>query len=240
MGSNPTLSAICLSKNSKNGMGVTMINIVLADDHELVRAGIRNLLAAQPGMKVVGEASSGEDALAVVRETQPDVVLMDLRMPGIGGIGATEKLVRSHPEVKVIVLTVVDQNSIPNRLFKAGAKGYLTKGCPPEELVKAIAMVDSGKNYISSELAQRLAMLDSLGGNDDKRLEDLSPREFQVMIMVTQGKEIQEISDTLNLSPKTVSTYRYRVFDKLGVKNDVELTRYAISHGVFGDELSNV
>lgn len=216
-----------------------MIDIVLADDHELVRSGIRQLIETQVGMRVTGEAGKGEEVIALVRSNQPDIVLMDLSMPGMGGIEATSKLARSFPDVKVIALTALEQEPIPSRVFKAGAKGYLSKGCPLEELVRAITEVAAGKRYVSAELAQKMVFSHS-GGDEDQCLEALSPRELQVMMMVTQGKEIQEISDALCLSPKTVSTYRYRVFGKLGVKNDVELTRYVISHGVLADGLGNV
>ncbi len=208
-----------------------MINVLLADDHELVRTGIKRLLNDVRGVKVVGEASSGEEALELAKTREPDVVLMDVSMPGIGGLEATRKLIQSHPEVRVIVVTVHAEEPFPTRMLEAGAYGYLTKGCGVQEIVKAIKTVHLGKRYISSDIAQEMA-LSMMPGGSQSPFESLSPREMQVMLMVTEGKGPQEISDTLCLSPKTVSTYRRRLFEKVGVENDVELTRLVIRHGI--------
>ncbi|HED15856.1 MAG TPA: two-component system response regulator UvrY [Gammaproteobacteria bacterium] len=208
-----------------------MINVLLADDHELVRTGIKRLLNDVRGIKVVGEASSGEEALELAKTRQPDVVLMDVSMPGIGGLEATRKLILSHPGVRVIVVTVHAEEPFPTRMLEAGAYGYLTKGCGVQEIVKAIKTVHLGKRYISSDIAQEMA-LSMMPGGSQSPFETLSPREMQVMLMVTDGKGPQEISDTLCLSPKTVSTYRRRLFEKVGVENDVELTRLVIRHGI--------
>jgi len=208
-----------------------MINVLLADDHELVRTGIKRLLNDVRGIKVVGEASSGEEALELAKTREPDVVLMDVSMPGIGGLEATRKLIQSHPGVRVIVVTVHAEEPFPTRMLEAGAYGYLTKGCGVQEIVKAIKTVHLGKRYISSDIAQEMALSMMPGGNQSP-FESLSPREMQVMLMVTDGKGPQEISDTLCLSPKTVSTYRRRLFEKVGVENDVELTRLVIRHGI--------
>lgn len=208
-----------------------MISVLLVDDHELVRTGVRRLLEDTPGIDVVGEAATGEEALESVREQRPDVVLMDVNMPGIGGLEATRKLMQMDPNLRVIVCTVHDEEPFPSRLLEAGALGYLTKDCTFEEIVRAIRVVHSGERYICAAIAQRLA-LSSLPGSQGSPFERLSQREMQVMLMVTQGHNVQAISDRLCLSPKTVSTYRYRLFEKLGVYNDIELLRLAMRHGV--------
>lgn len=212
-----------------------MITVLLVDDHELVRAGIRSLLADVPGIKVVAEASSGEEAVKLAREKQPNVILMDVRMPGIGGLGATTKLLRMNPDAKVIALTVCGEEPFPSKLLQAGAAGYLTKGSGLDEMVQAIHSVHSGKRYISPEVAHQLA-LKHLSDDKASPFDSLSERELQVMLMITSGSKVQEISDKLCLSPKTVNSYRYRLFEKLKVSSDVELTHLALRHGILDAE----
>lgn len=214
-----------------------MITVLIVDDHELVRAGIRSLLSSVTGIKVIAEASSGEEALKSCREKQPDVILMDVRMPGIGGLEATRKILRSFPDIKVIALTVCDEEPFPSKLLQAGAAGYLTKGSALDEMVQAIQSVHLGKRYISPEVAQQLA-LKHLSDEKSSPFETLSERELQVMLMITSGQKVQEISDKLCLSPKTVNSYRYRLFEKLNVNSDVELTHLAIRHGILDTETS--
>lgn len=208
-----------------------MIQLLLVDDHELVRAGIRRILDDTLGMQVIAEASSGEEALQLVREKQPDIVIMDVNMPGIGGMETTRKLIQIDPGLKIIVVTVHLDEPYPTKLLEAGATGYLTKSCAVDEIVQAINSVSQGERYLSADVAQQLALNRLLGGNQSP-LEALSQRELQVMLMVTQGYSIQDISDQLCLSPKTVSTYRYRLYEKLAVDNDVELTHLAMRHGM--------
>ncbi len=207
------------------------ITVLLVDDHDLVRAGIKSLLGSVAGIKVIGEATCGEDAVRLVREKKPQVVLMDVRMPGIGGLEATRKLVRAHPETKVIALTVCDEEPFPSKLLQAGAAGYLTKGSDLTEMIQAIHAVHSGQRYISPEVAQQLA-LKHLSDEGQSPFDVLSEREMQVLIMITSGQKVQDISDKLCLSPKTVNSYRYRIFDKLHVHSDVELTHLALRHGI--------
>ena len=216
-----------------------MITVLIVDDHELVRARIRSLLSGVNGIKVIGEASSGEEAVKIAREKHPNVVLMDVRMPGIGGLEATRKLLRADPDIKVIALTVCDEEPFPSKLLQAGAAGYLTKGSALEEMVQAIHSVHHGKRYLSPEVAQQLA-LKHLSDEKASPFESLSERELQVMLMITSGQKVQEISDKLCLSPKTVNSYRYRLFDKLNVHSDVELTHLAIRHGILDTETSSV
>lgn len=208
-----------------------LIKTLIVDDHDLVRTGIRRMLDDASGISVVGEARSGEEAVKNAREIRPDVVLMDVKMPGIGGLEATRKLMRMDPDVKVLVVTVCDDDIFPSRLLQAGAAGYLTKGASCDEMVQAIRAVYAGQRYISPSVAQQLAFK-HLNDNDESPIDTLSERELQVMLMITKGLKPQEISDKLCLSPKTVNSYRYRLFEKLDVKNDVELTLLAIRHGL--------
>lgn len=208
-----------------------MIKVMLVDDHELVRTGIRKLLDDAEGISVVAEASSGEEAIELARKAKPDLVLMDVSMPGIGGLEATRKLQQTHAKLKVIVLTMHSDDPFPARMLEAGAMGYLTKGCSVQEIVTAIREVVGGGRYLGSDVAQSLALA-RMPGNSRSPFDSLSHREMQVMLMLMEGHKISHISDTLCLSPKTVSTYRHRLFDKLGVQNDMELARMAMRHGM--------
>mgnify|MGYP001548217785 CR=1 len=208
-----------------------MIKVLLVDDHQLVRSGINRILQDAEGIDVVGEASSGEEAISLTREIKPNVVLMDVSMPGIGGIEATRKLLRVDENLKIIALTVYADEPYPTSLLEAGASGYLTKGCEVTEIVNAINTVTRGERYLGKDIAQQMA-LSALPGGKKNPFDKLSQREVQVMLMITQGKKLQDISDKLCLSPKTVSTYRYRIYEKLDVDNDVELTHLAIRHGM--------
>lgn len=207
------------------------IKVMVVDDHELVRTGITRILNDAPGIKVVGEASSGEEALKLVKECDPDVLLMDVSMPGIGGLEATRKLVLSDPSLKIIVVSSYSEEPYPSRMLEAGASGYLTKGCAVDEIINAINTVINGEHYIGSDIAQKLA-LKSVPGSETSPFDSLSPREMQVMLMLTQGQRLQTISDKLHLSPKTISTYRHRLYEKLGVNNDVDLARMAMNYGL--------
>ncbi|MFA5627846.1 MAG: UvrY/SirA/GacA family response regulator transcription factor [Thiohalomonadaceae bacterium] len=210
-----------------------MINVLLVDDHELVRVGVRRLLSDTRDIIVYAEADSGEAAIEAVRNCMPDVILMDVSMPGMGGLEATRRLVKVYPDIKVIALTVHANDPFPSQLLKAGAMGYLTKGCSLDEVVGAIRQAVMGKSYISPDIAQSLA-LSLLPGNDSP-IGRLSRRELQVMMMLVQGNKLANISEQLCLSPKTVSTYRYRLYDKLSVRTDAELTRLAIHYGMLDD-----
>jgi two-component system invasion response regulator UvrY len=202
----------------------------VVDDHDLVRTGITRMLADIDGLQVVGEADSGESSLKVARELKPDVVLMDVKMPGIGGLEATRKLLRSHPDVKVVAVTVCEEDPFPTRLLQAGAAGYLTKGAGLDEMVQAIRLVFAGQRYISPQIAQQLALKSFQPQGSP--FDALSEREIQIALMIVGCQKVQIISDKLCLSPKTVNTYRYRIFEKLSVTSDVELTLLAVRHGM--------
>lgn len=208
-----------------------MISVLLTDDHELVRTGIRRLLEDSKQVDIVGEADCGEDSLQLAQSLKPDVILMDVNMPGIGGVEACRRILQRNPKQKIIVLTVHNEQTFPKRLLEIGAKGYLTKECGVDEMIKAIKQVNSGGSYIASSIAQQLA-LSLLPGNDVNPIDRLSRREFQVMLMISQGLTNLEISDKLCLSPKTISTYRLRVLEKLDAHNEVDLIKIAVEQGM--------
>lgn len=209
-----------------------MIRILLVDDHELFRAGVRSILRDEDGLVVIGEYSNGEDAVTAVRADPPDLILMDVNMPGMGGIEATRKILKVAPDAKVIAVTVLSEDPFPTQLLDAGARGYISKGSGSEEMVEAIRLVMKGQHYISGDVAQKLTLANFRNRGESSPLGTLSAREMQVMMMIVQGQGTQQISDSLFLSPKTVSTYRHRLYEKLDVANDVELTHFGIRHGL--------
>ena len=209
-----------------------MIRVLVVDDHDLVRTGITRMLADIDGLQVVGEACTGEEALLKVRELKPDVVLMDVKMPGFGGLEATRKLMRSHPDIKVVAVTVCEEDPFPTRLLQAGSAGYLTKGAALDEMVQAIRLVFAGQRYIDPQIAQQLALKSFQPQNSGSPFDLLSEREIQIALMIANCHKVQNISDKLCLSPKTVNTYRYRIFEKLSITSDVELALLAVRHGM--------
>jgi len=204
---------------------------MLVDDHDLVRTGIKRLLEDHPNISIVGEATSGEQALDLITEKDPDVVLMDINMPGIGGLEATRKLLQRKPNLKIIVVTMHEDDRFAQRLLKAGAMGYLTKGAKVDEILQALQAVMDNQRYLCPSIAQQIA-LSQVGEEEGSPFNSLSERELQVLLMMMDGQSISTISEKLCLSPKTVSTYRTRLYAKLGVQNDIELARLALQHGV--------
>lgn len=209
-----------------------MIKLLLVDDHDLVRTAIARMLRDTTDLNVIGEANSGEQAYSMVRELNPHVVLMDIRMPGIGGLEATRKIKQRFPEVKVLALSACEEEPFPTRLLQAGASGYLTKGACIDETVRAIRLVAAGGHYLSSAIAQQMALKAYDNKQLDNPFEQLSERELQVSLMIASGQKIQVISDLLCVSPKTVNTHRYRIFSKLNIENDVELALLAVRHNL--------
>ncbi|MDA9832863.1 UvrY/SirA/GacA family response regulator transcription factor [Gammaproteobacteria bacterium] len=207
------------------------IKVLIVDDHDLVRTGIKLMLSDVTGIRVVGEASSGENAIDQSKLLQPDVVLMDVRMPGMGGLEATKKLLRVCPNIRILIVTVCDSDLFPTRLMGAGAYGYITKDASMDEMIKAIRTVYQRQRYISQDIANQLA-IKALTDKGEPVFDMLSERELQVSFKIIAGNRVQEIADELCLSPKTVNSYRYRIFEKLDIKNDVELTHLAIKHGL--------
>ena len=213
-----------------------MIKVLLVDDHELVRTGIQSLLAGQDDINVIGEAGTGEEAIKLVDSLRPDVVLMDINMPGIGGMEASHKINQKNQNVKIIILTVLNDGPVPQQMLNDGVQGYVTKTCSIKELVDAIQTVYAGGRYLCHQMASKLAFSHS-AGNNNSPFEQLSRREVQVVMMTLQGKDLNEIAGNLVISSKTVSTYRHRVYEKLAVKNDVELMRLALKHNVTVDSV---
>lgn len=204
-----------------------MIRILLADDHQMFREGVRGLLDARPEFDVVGEAGTGEEALAKAVETQADVVLLDVSMPGRGGLETVAELKKRNPKVRVLMLTVHPEDRFAVRCLKGGADGYMTKDNAAEELIGAIRKVFAGGKYVSPSLAENLVLtLDRDFGSPAH--ETLSDREFQVMRMLAAARTVSEIADELCLSVKTISTYRSRILEKLGLRNNAEIMQYAI------------
>lgn len=209
-----------------------MTNILVADDHDLVRMGIVRMLADVEGFHVVGEAKTGEEAVRLARDLKPCIVLMDVKMPGIGGLEATRKVLTASDMTKVIAVTALADEMFPERLMKAGASGYVTKGAGFDEIIDAIKTVLSGKLYMSTSIAQQLALKNFGGKGDSSPFELLSERELQTAIMIANGHKVQEIADSFCVSPKTVNSYRYRIFDKLNLNSDVELALLAVKHKI--------
>ncbi len=206
-----------------------MIKVVLVDDHELVRMGIEALLNSYDDISVIAVSHSGEDALDVLEKHDPDVVLMDIHMPGIGGVEACRRILQRYPGMKIIALSIQNSGPIPQQLLKLGAVGFISKGSPVDEMVSAIRTVVNGKRYLCFEVANNL-VFQSSSGEQISPFSKLSQRESEVVNLILKGKGIQEISQLLALSDKTVNTYRYRLYGKLKVKNDVELTQMAVKY----------
>lgn len=213
-----------------------MIRVLVVDDHSLVRHGICLTLKVYPDIEVIGEACSGEEAVEQVRELRPDVVLMDVYMPGIGGLGAIRTLCSREEPARVIALSACEEGLLPEKILLAGAQGYLTKGTPPDEMARAIRRVMNGQRYICHEVSSRL--VDShLDPQRRKRFDELSERELQTVMLVIQGFSVAAIADRMFVSAKTVHTYRSRAFEKLDIKNDVELTLLALREGLIDMKL---
>jgi two-component system invasion response regulator UvrY len=207
-----------------------MIRVYLVDDHELVRTGFKLILAKEVDIEVVGEAGSGEDALAQVRRVKPDIVLCDLHLPGISGLEVTERLVRGSEGPRVIIVSVQLDGPLPRRVLEAGASGYLGKGCAADELLRAIRDVARGKRYLAGDVAQQMA-LGSLTSASSP-FDALSGRELEVVMLLVQGERMARIGERLNLSPKTIATHKYNALEKLGIKDLAALTRLALQHGL--------
>lgn len=208
-----------------------MIKLLLVDDHEIVRTGIRRILEDIHDFKVIGEVQNGEDAIKFCRSHSPDVVLMDMNMPGIGGLEATKQIIHYAQDSRVIVLSVHKENPIPARVMQLGAYGYLTKSAEPKEMINAIRKVAAGQRYIAPDIAQQIA-IGQLNLKETNPFEQLSKRELEITIMLTKGSRVPDIANQLNISAKTVNTYRYRMFEKLRVGSDVELTHLALRHNL--------
>jgi len=206
------------------------IRVFVVDDHALVRAGMRMILSQETDIEVVGEADSGEDALPQIRRLKPDVVLCDLHLPGVSGLEVTERIVRGDHGTRVIVVSVLEDGPMPKRLLEVGASGYVGKGGDANELLRAVREVARGKRYLASSIAQNLA-LSGIDG-DASPFDALSPRELEVAMLLTQGLRQEDIARRLSLSAKTINTHKTRLFEKLGVQDNIALARLAGQYGL--------
>lgn len=205
------------------------MKILIADDHPLVRQGLKQLLAAEPDMTVVGEAKNAEETLELARSLEWDVLILDYSMPGGNGLVVLKEIKRSYPRRPVLVLSMHPEDSIAISVLRAGAAGYINKECASEELTVAIRKAVSGGKYVSTSLAEKLA-LELEDGTRARPHESLSDREYRVMWMLASGKSITHIAEELFLSPNTISTYRIRILKKLKLEHNADLVRYAIKH----------
>jgi len=208
-----------------------MMRVVLIDDHELVRTGFRMILGQQPDIEIVGEASDGEHGLALLRKLAPDVALVDVHMPGVSGIEVTERARKLKLPTRIVIVTMVSEAPFPKRLLEAGASGYITKGCAASELVRAVRQVADGRRYLAPAIAEVIALA-ALTGAAQSPFEALSARELEVALLLARGQPMQTIAERLSLSPKTVATYKYRLFEKLEIDNSVTLAHLAGMHGL--------
>ncbi len=208
-----------------------MIRVLIADDHQIVRAGLRQFISDEPDIRVEGEAASGDEVMARLRETEFDVVVLDISMPDRNGIDVLKLIRQRHPDLPVLILSTYPEDQYAINLIRAGASGYLTKESAPDDLVKAIRTVAQGRRYVSPTVAELL-----IGGlekpTDQPLHQTLSKREFQIFCKLSRGQSVSVIADELFLSVKTVSTYRSRILEKMGMKTNADLTYYAIKNGL--------
>ena len=209
---------------------MTAIRVMLVDDHAVVRMGFKLLLQGADDIEVVAEAESGEEAIKRYPEIKPDVVVMDISMPGVGGLEAVSRLLAKDPAAKILILSAHEDSSHPKRLLKAGAVGYLSKRSAAEELIQAIHQVSKGKTFLDSKLAQAMAVQQLTG--EQNPVEVLSDREFEVFMLLAKGQSVAHIAEKLFLSPRTVGTHLYNIKQKLNAGNSAEITLIAMRNGL--------
>jgi two-component system invasion response regulator UvrY len=209
---------------------LSQIKILLVDDHAVVRMGFKMLIEAEADIKVVGEAESGEAAVKLFQELKPDIIVIDITMPGIGGLEAIDRIMAKDKNTKILVLSAHEDSVHPKRVLNAGAMGYLTKRSAAEELIKAIKSIHQGKRYLEPSIAQQMAIMQLSG--ETNPAEILSDREFEVFMALAKGKSTNDIADTLCLSPRTVGTHLYNIKQKLNANNSAEIALIAIRCGL--------
>ncbi|UYK68430.1 response regulator [Xanthomonas sacchari] len=206
------------------------IRVFLVDDHALVRTGMKLILSNQTDIEIVGEADSGENALPQIRQLKPDIVLCDLHMPGVSGLEVTERIVKGDHGTKVIIVSVLEDGPLPKRLLEAGASGYVGKAGDAQELLRAVRDVAMGQRYLGANIAQNLALANLEGGGSP--FDALSPRELEVALLLTRGLRQEDIAKRLSLSAKTVNTHKARLFEKVGIQDNIALARLATQYGL--------
>jgi two-component system invasion response regulator UvrY len=205
-----------------------MIRVIIVDDHPVVRRGLKQIIAAEQDMQIVGEAENAREALRVIRETACDVVVLDITLPDASGLDVLSRLKSELPTLPVLIMSIHDEEPYALRVLKAGASGYLMKDSLPEELIQAIRKITSGGKYISPSIAERLA---SEFAFSEKALhEKLSDREFQILCLIASGKSLKEIGEKLCISGKTVSSYRARILEKMSMHSNADLVGYALKN----------
>ena len=209
-----------------------MIKVLLADDHSIVRAGLRRIIEDAGDMDVVIEAADGREAVEMSRKTPPDVAVVDISMPGLDGLEVISLLLADNPDLPILVLTMHEEEQYVIRSISAGAKGYITKRSAPEQLVKAIRQLHEGGRYLSAEAAESLALHVARGETGKSSLDSLSNRELQVLRALALGQTNREIAESYHISVKTVDTYRFRLLKKLNLRNNAEISRFAMQHGL--------
>jgi len=211
-----------------------MIRVFLVDDHGLMRTGYRMLLESQPDMQLLGEAGTGDEALPAIRALRPDVVVSDLHLPGMSGLELAERLLRVDDAPKLVIVSMQRDGPMPRRLLDLGVSGYLTKDCEGQEVLRAIRDAVRGKRYVSADIAQQIALARVDGGRSP--FDALSARELEIAVRLARGQRPADIAVELSLSPKTVSTHKTRLFEKLGVSDTVALVRLARQYGLIEDD----
>ncbi|HPH06832.1 MAG TPA: response regulator transcription factor [Methylotenera sp.] len=204
--------------------------VLLVDDHEVVRSGLRRLLELNKALVVVAEADSGEQAYQVYGDFQPDIVVMDLSMPGMGGLEAAKRILQRHPSARIIIFSMHEAVSFASQALKAGVRGYVTKTGAADDLMMAVNEVLRGKTFLSAGIAQKIALQTLMG--DDDPLQQLSSREFEVFRLLAEGRKVEEVADMLKISQKTVANYHTMIKQKLGVTSPIEMVRLAMRHGL--------
>ncbi len=221
------------SSPKDTGTDGTELRLVIADDHRLFLLGLRQFLGKQPGVRIVGEAVTGLDAVAAAAEHHPDILLLDISMPGLNGIEAARRIHEETPGTRVIILSMHADRRYVTEALRAGVRGYLLKNCPPEEVLRAIRKVASGQFYLAEGIEQVVAeFVQASGPSGDSAFGVLSSREREVLQLLAEGKSTRQIGDLLNVSVKTVETHRQHIMDKLHLRTVAELTRYAIREGL--------
>jgi len=210
-----------------------MIRILIADDHAMVRGGLKQIIATSSDLQVCGEAVDGDSTLSALRHTPCELLLLDMTMPGLSGIELIQRLRHEHPALPILILSMHNEGQIVSRALKAGAAGYVTKGSEPEVLLAAIHRIAGGGKFIDPSLVE--AMVFDSGGEERAPHEALSERELQILKLIAGGSPLGRIADRLHLSPKTVSTYKMRLMEKLAIDNNAELIRYATRHGLIAE-----